>query len=267
MILAGHADAVFGVACLDALENTLDKILLAGVPSMAVPLLDNGCRDTAVDEDWVVRMIETPHRPAQQSSRTYLHLMRTAAGMFEPAELGRLLLPVCGSRSPSALDNLNPLLAARAIACGFLAAGGKRSRPFITLAVYDALSGGGGARSDGAEAAARLPDAVKRIALAIEVFHKASLVHDDVEDDDPVRYGLPAVHRKHGVAAAINAGDYLIGLGYRLAAGGRESLGAETAGDVLAEFADAHTRLCEGQGAELRVARLARTRRLRRWTP
>ena len=93
---------------------------------------------------------------------------------------------------------------------------------------------------------------MKRVALAIEVFHKASLVHDDVEDDDPVRYGLPAVHRKHGVAAAINAGDYLIGLGYRLAAGVRESLGAETAADVFAEFAHAHTRLCEGQGAELR---------------
>ena len=77
-------------------------------------------------------------------------------------------------------------------------------------------------------------------------------MHDDVEDDDPFRYGLPAVHRKHGVAAAINAGDYLIGLGYRLAAGVRESLGAETAADVLAEFAHAHTRLCEGQGAELR---------------
>ena len=141
MILAGEADAVLGVACLDALENTLDKILLAGVPSMAVPLLGNGCRDTSVDEDWVVRMIETPHRPARQSSRTYLHLMRAAAGMFAPEELGRLLAPLCGRRSLSSPDDLDPLLAAEAIACGFLAAGGKRSRPFITLAVYDAVSG------------------------------------------------------------------------------------------------------------------------------
>ena len=252
MILAGEADAVLGVACLDALENTLDKILLAGVPSMAVPLLGNGCRDTSVDEDWVLRMIETPHRPARQSARTYLHLMRAAAGMFAPAELGRLLTPLCGGQFLSPPDDLDPLLAAEAIACGFLAAGGKRSRPFITLAVYDAISGSGGTRSDGAAATAQLPDAVKRVALAIEVFHKASLVHDDVEDDDPVRYGLPAVHRKHGVAAAINAGDYLIGLGYRLAAGVGESLGAATAADVIAEFAHVHTRLCEGQGAELR---------------
>ena len=59
------------------------------------------------------------------------------------------------------------------------------------------------------------------MALAIEIFHKASLVHDDVEDDDPFRYGQPALHRKHGVAAAVNVGDYLIGLGYRLAAAQR----------------------------------------------
>ena len=145
-------------------------------------------------------------------------------------------------------DDLDPLLAAESIACGFLAAGGKRSRPFITLAVYDVLRGCGGTRSDGGEAAAGLPDAVKRIALAIEVFHKASLVHDDVEDDDPMRYGLPAVHRKHGVAVAINAGDYLIGLGYRLAAGGGESLGAETAADILAEFAHATRGFARARG-------------------
>ena len=117
--------------------------------------------------------------------------------------------------------------------------------------MYDALAGGGATLSDGAAAAAQLPDTVKRVALAIEVFHKASLVHDDVEDDDRVRYGLPALHREYGVAAAVNVGDYLIGLGYRLAAAQREALGAEAAADLVAQFADAHTRLCEGQGAEL----------------
>ena len=113
--------------------------------------------------------------------------------------------------------------------------------------------------ADGAAAAAQLPDAVKRIALAIEIFHKASLVHDDVEDDDRFRYGQPALHRHYGVAAAVNVGDYLIGLGYRLAAAQREALGAEATADILAQFADAHTRLCEGQGAELSGA----TRRTR----
>ena len=94
-------------------------------------------------------------------------------------------------------------------------------------------------------------DAVRRVALAIEVFHKASLVHDDIEDDDPCRYSRPTLHREHGTATAINVGDYLIGLGYRLVSRERETLGAEVAGDILAQLADAHLRLSKGQGAEL----------------
>jgi geranylgeranyl pyrophosphate synthase len=259
IILSGQADAILGVACLDVLENTFDKILLAGIPCMAVPLLGNGCRNTATDEDWVARMIHTPHRPTPVSTCTYLHLMRATAAMFAPAELARLLAlpnPRNGPDFRLAKMGLSPSadagrpLSTPAIAADFLAAGGKHSRPFITLAVYDALTGGGATGADGARAAAQLPDAVRRIALAIEIFHKASLVHDDVEDDDPLRYGLPAVHRKHGVAAAVNVGDYLIGLGYRLVAAQRQPLGAAAA-DILAVFADAHTRLCEGQGAEL----------------
>ena len=57
------------------------------------------------------------------------------------------------------------------------------------------------------------------MALAIEALHKASLVHDDIEDDDEFRYGRPTLHRVHGVAQAVNVGDFLIGLGYRLIAG------------------------------------------------
>ena len=52
-------------------------------------------------------------------------------------------------------------------------------------------------------------------ALAMEVFHKASLVHDDIQDNDPYRYGQETLHRRYGVGTAINVGDYLIGMGYR----------------------------------------------------
>ena len=94
-------------------------------------------------------------------------------------------------------------------------------------------------------------DSVKRTALAIEAFHKASLVHDDIEDDDAFRYGQVTLHRQFGVGAAINVGDYLIGLGYRLVSRERKALGAECAADVLDKLADAHIKLSEGQGAEL----------------
>src|SRR5262249_41222260 len=130
----------------------------------------------------------------------------------------------------------------------FLAKGGKRSRPLITLATYDALTGGKGTLSaDGLN----LPDPVKRTALAIEAFHKASLVHDDIEDDDAFRYGAPTLHRQYGVGTAINVGDYLIGLGYRLVSRERKDMGAEVAADIVDKLADAHLKLSEGQGAEL----------------
>jgi len=264
LILGGQADAVLGVACLDVLEKTLDKILLAGIPAMAVPLLVNGCRNTEVDEDWIRRMVQTPHRPAAVQTRTYLHLMRSAAGMFEPERLHRL---APRQRTPSSMENgadiagLDPIGCTEAIAYDFLAAGGKHSRPFITLAAYDALRGGSSTQPDGAEHVAQLPGAVHAMALAIEAFHKASLVHDDIEDDDAFRYGRPALHRQYGTATAINVGDYLIGLGYRLVAEQRAALPAEVVADLLAQFATAHTKLCEGQGAEL-IWRDARTKRL-----
>jgi geranylgeranyl pyrophosphate synthase len=258
IILAGHVDAVMGVACLDSLEKALDKILLVGLPSMAVPLLRSTCRHTSTDVDWVREMIDTPYRPgsATTQTQTYVHLLRCAAGMFERDELERLMPrsrggPSLAESDGQGISELDPLASTELIAYDFLLRGGKHFRPFITLAAYDVMSGSHGAGPDGARSIARLPDAVKRIALAMEVFHKASLVHDDVEDDDPFRYGQPAVHRKYGTSVAINVGDYLIGLGYRLIAAEAESLGADGVADVLARLGEAHTKLCEGQGAEL----------------
>src|SRR6185312_1295486 len=113
---------------------------------------------------------------------------------------------------------------------------------------YDALKGGAGTLSvEGCE----LPDGVRRTALAIEAFHKASLVHDDIEDDDTFRYGRATLHRQFGVGTAINVGDYLIGLGYRLVSRERKDLGGDATADILDRLADAHLKLSEGQGAEL----------------
>lgn len=264
LILAGRADAVLGVACLDVLEKTLDKILLAGIPAMAVPLLRDGCRDTEADEDWIRLMVHTPHQPATVRTRTYLHLMRSAAQMFEPERLNSLSPR---RRAEATIEEavdlaaLDPIACTEAIAYDFLAGGGKHSRPFITLAAYDALRGGSSTEPDGARHVAQLPEPVHAMALAIEAFHKASLVHDDIEDDDAFRYGRPALHRQYGTATAINVGDYLIGLGYRLVAEQRAALPAEVVADLLSQFVTAHTKLCEGQGAEL-IWRDARKKRL-----
>jgi len=89
------------------------------------------------------------------------------------------------------------------------------------------------------------------VAMSIEAFHKASLVHDDIEDDDSYRYGQPTLHRQFGTPTAINIGDYLIGLGYRLVSREKGTLGAEIVCDIVDRLADAHLKLSEGQGAEL----------------
>src|SRR5262249_50369489 len=65
------------------------------------------------------------------------------------------------------------------------------------------------------------------------------------------RYGRATLHRQYGVSTAINVGDYLIGLGYRLVARERKALGGDCTADILNRLSEAHLKLSEGQGAEL----------------
>ncbi|MEO1336111.1 MAG: polyprenyl synthetase family protein, partial [Myxococcota bacterium] len=74
--------------------------------------------------------------------------------------------------------------------------GGKRLRAKLALASLDALDG---------PSEAAIP-----WAAACELLHNATLVHDDLQDGDPVRRGRFAVWVRHGQAQAINAGDLLL---------------------------------------------------------
>lgn len=243
IIVSGHVDAIVGVACLNVLEKAIDKILLAGIPCVAAPLLSSNCKDTSVDNDWVAELIDLHTPPPPQKTKTFVHLMRLANQVCESDELTRL-----APRTRTAqVGKQDPLAIHESIAYDWLAQGGKRARPFITLAAYDALKGGVATQSESFE----MPDHVRRAALAIEAFHKASLVHDDIEDDDTFRYGRETLHRQYGVPTAINVGDYLLGLGYRLVARDRKEMGGDCAADVLNSLSDAHLKLSEGQGAEL----------------
>ncbi len=256
IIVSGYVDAIVGVACLNVLEKAIDKILLAGIPCMAVPLLSSDCRNTSVDEDWVAEMVATPWRAATRQTRSYVHLLRSSSRLFETENLERLVPRSRGQvrladQNGQGITGLDPIATTEAIAYDFLGRGGKHSRPFITLAAYDALQGGPATASDGPQVIGQYPDSVFRTAMSIETFHKASLVHDDIEDDDGFRYGQQSIHCKYGIPTAINVGDYLIGLGYRLVSRDAPELGSDVAADILDLLADAHLRLSEGQGAEL----------------
>ena len=260
--LNDSVEAVLGVACLESLEKAFERVSKLGIPHAAVPLLRDGCKDTAAELERVMEVLRESGSPEPRSARTraYLPLLREAARLCEPPQLARLLEPV---RSPGP-HRLGPAFAeTESVALDWLGAGGKRLRPFITLAAYAAEAIGAPAFQTGADLSGAFSDAVRRIALAIEVMHKASLVHDDIEDGDELRYGRSTVHAAHGVPAAINAGDWLVGLGYRLVAAAVETLGAPVVAGVLEALSEAHLELSRGQGAELAL----RATRPGEWRP
>lgn len=248
IIVEGYVDAIVGVACLNVLEKAIDKVLLAGVPSWAVPLHSGDCKNTSLDEAWVWEILEKYDPLPDPRNYSYVPLMRASNALFRD-DVERLL-PRIRSKTPE--QAASPLGQTEDVAYDWLANGGKRFRPFITLAAYDALTPRRELRTDtDSREDVRYGDAVSRVAMAIEAFHKASLVHDDIQDDDLFRYGRQTLHRSHGLGPAINIGDYLIGLGYRLIHSSAAELGSDVACDILDSMAAAHLRLCDGQGAEM----------------
>ncbi|HUU21121.1 MAG TPA: polyprenyl synthetase family protein [Phycisphaerae bacterium] len=225
LIESGKIEAVVGVSCLSALEQVYPLMEAAAVPAVAVPLLRDGCADTAVDLDWVREAMHLcGAEPA--SAVPVDDLRRRVQSWFTPAALDEVLGPV-GSETES-------------VARDWLAVAGKRWRPLLAACVFEALR-----RNLGAG----LPADLRRLAVAVECFHKASLVHDDIEDSDAIRYGQKTVHERYGVPIALNVGDLLLGEGYRCIA--ESGVDPARKVELLKAAAAAHRELCIGQGAEL----------------
>jgi len=252
IVLSGAADAILGVACLDSLEKAFKPVADLGIPNLAVPLLKDGCADTVAEPDAITEFLYLSGELRRQHTRSFLPLLRMAKALFDDESLAELLGDCMGAvRNSSATAKADATGTAESLALEWLRAGGKRFRPFITLAGYSALARGAQMPGLDADLNNHFPPAVKRVALAIEVLHKASLIHDDIEDDDAYRYGRETLHRRYDTATAINVGDYLIGLGYGLVAAARETLGAECVADILSHLTEAHLSLCRGQAAEI----------------
>lgn len=225
LIETGKVEAVVGVSCLSVLERVFPYMEAGAVPGVAIPLLRDGCANTSVDVDWVwdaiYRSFEEP------GHRLNLDALRRQVSEWFAAESLRGLFD--GARSET-----------ERVALEWMAKEGKRWRPFLAACAYEALSEDKG---DG------LPDAVRQAGIAVECFHKASLIHDDIEDDDDFRYGQKTLHAEYGVPIALNAGDLLLGEGYRLLA--EAEISDEQRSRMLAAAARGHRDLCLGQGSEL----------------
>lgn len=113
-----------------------------------------------------------------------------------------------------------------------LSGGGKRLRPVLLLLT---------AKSFGVSPKKAMP-----AALAVEVFHNFTLVHDDIMDNAATRRGKPTVHTTWDESTAILSGDYMMGLSYELL--------AQTSAGNLKELLGVYHRmvrlLCEGQALD-----------------
>jgi geranylgeranyl diphosphate synthase, type II len=128
--------------------------------------------------------------------------------------------------------------------------GGKRIRPVITLAVGEALE--------------EAPERVLPAALALELVHNFSLVHDDLPslDNDSERRGKPSVWSLYGDGKALLAGDALLAEAFRLACSYPSST-------VARELAEATLGMIGGQyldtmepGTDLEIVHRLKTGRL-----
>ena len=111
--------------------------------------------------------------------------------------------------------------------------GGKRIRPVLTLMACEMFGG---------EINTALPQAI-----AIELFHNFTLIHDDIMDNAPIRRGKPSVYKKWSSNIAILSGDTLFAYAYQYA----QKADSRLLGDILSVFNQTAIEVCEGQQYDL----------------
>lgn len=228
MIETGKIDAVVGVSCLNVLEKSFPHMEAAAIPGVAIPLLQDDCINTTVDLDWVWDLIHLTSK--DKTYRLDLDgLKADVKSWFGAASLDEIMGPAADETS--------------SVARRWLAKDGKRWRPYLTACATMALL------SDSTDEAPVVTADLKKLAVAVECFHKASLIHDDIEDGDEKRYGESTLHAEEGIPVALNAGDFLLGEGYRLI--GELGVADSVKVEMLKLAAAGHLTLSRGQGREL----------------
>lgn len=118
---------------------------------------------------------------------------------------------------------------------------GKRIRPLLMLLSYQAVGG-------------TSPHRVMYQALALELFHTFTLVHDDIMDQSPLRRGQPTVHIQFGLPTAILAGDALHVLAHQYLV--KNVSDTDLAIALVDSFNEMAVLICEGQQEDMEFEKI-----------
>src|ERR687886_798012 len=121
----------------------------------------------------------------------------------------------------------------------YITTGGKRLRPFMVAKSCE-MFGGNSKRS--------MPAAV-----AVEMIHNFSLVHDDIMDNDEMRHNIPTVHNYYGTPLAILSGDILFSKAFKLLVSEGRKVGhtGNVISEMVARLSNACICVCEGQATDV----------------
>jgi len=116
-----------------------------------------------------------------------------------------------------------------------LFAGGKRLRPVLLLLACELLGGN--------------PFTALNAAIAVEIFHNFTLVHDDIMDKADMRRGIETIHKKWDLNTAILSGDVMFAIAYRFLT----KLEVKRFNEIVDAFTKAAIEVCEGQALDLKL--------------
>lgn len=185
---------------------------------------------------------------------TYAAHIRRALATWAPQHKSAVYTPTC--TLPGHITNNLDAFLYEPLA-QFVQGKGKFIRPALCLLGAHIATG---ERAAGEAAQTEvLPDALVRLACALELFQAAALIHDDIADESLVRRGNPCLYRTHGTGLAINMGDCaLVDASKLICTLSAEGLPSNAALQLLDEFLTMERTTIEGQALDLGWSR-ART--------
>lgn len=222
LVEEGSIDAVIGVSCMPVLQRSFEPVSNAAVPVIGLPLMYDGCENTKIDMKWLLDEVKAFEANERYQPISTFALKSKIQNFFVNGNLNSYF---------HAEDKTEKL------ALEYMQIGGQRMRPVIAALAYTAYSN------------SAKNEILYPLTLIIECFHKASLIHDDIEDDADFRYETETAHKKYGIPLAINTGDFLIGKGYQVLS--QLPIKANIMAKSLQQISDSHIKLSQGQGADI----------------